>query len=155
MKTHSLFLAFLFSLFFAASYAQTKTDTVQVSGNCGSCKKRIEAAAKEAGATSANWNKDTKKLIVSYSPTTTSLKTIEQKIADSGYDTQNIKASDSAYKKLDECCQYERKQTALKKCCAQDCKDMTTCCKNAEMSCCSKESMAKNTCCTGTGCSKM
>ena len=155
MKTRSLFLSFLFSLFFATLYAQTKTDTIQVSGNCGSCKKHIETAAKEAGATYADWNKDTKKLVVSYSATITSLKTIEQKIADTGYDTQDVKASDSAYKKLDECCQYERKQTTMKECCAQDCKDMTTCCKDAEMSCCNKEAMAKNTCCTATGCHKM
>ena len=39
----------------------------------------------------------------------TNMQKIEQKVADKGYDTQNIKATDEAYFKLEECCQYERK----------------------------------------------
>jgi hypothetical protein len=36
-------------------------------------------------------------------------------VAAAGYDTEDYKASDSAYQKLDECCQYERKNLKEKK----------------------------------------
>ncbi len=44
------------------SFAQTKTETFKVSGNCGMCKTKIEKAAKDAGASSATWNEETKDL---------------------------------------------------------------------------------------------
>lgn len=85
------------------------TDSVSVNGVCGMCKKNIEKSAMDAGATFALWNKKTKVLSVKFVPGKTDMEKIEQKVADKGYDTQNIKASDSAYNKLELCCQYERK----------------------------------------------
>ena len=72
------------------------------------CKKHIESSALAAGATVANWDKKTKFLQVSYDPAITNSAKIETAIAAAGYDTQNINASDNAYKKLEECCQYDR-----------------------------------------------
>jgi hypothetical protein len=47
------------------SFSQkTKTDSFQVSGNCGMCESKIEKAAKAAGATYAEWNKDSKIITV-------------------------------------------------------------------------------------------
>jgi len=46
-------------------------------------------------------------LVVKYAATTTALK-IEQAVAAKGYDTKDVKATEAAYKKLDECCQYDR-----------------------------------------------
>lgn len=96
---------------FSATKAQTAetADSVSVNGVCSMCKKNIEKSALDAGATFAFWDKKTKVLQVKFEPGKTNMQKIEQKIADKGYDTQNIKASDEAYNKLELCCQYERK----------------------------------------------
>jgi len=101
--------AFLFS---STSFAQeVNTDTVKVWGNCGMCKKTIEKAAKSAGAKTASWNADLHQLIVSYKSDKTSNLKIQQAVAESGYDTQDVTAPDEAYNKLHGCCQYDRKPT--------------------------------------------
>ena len=101
-----LCLSFLtFSIF---TFAQAPTK-IKVSGNCGMCKKHIEKAAKDAGATTASWDKVTKLLTVSFDATKTNTDKIETAIAGAGYDTEHKEASQEAYKKLDECCQYDRK----------------------------------------------
>jgi mercuric ion binding protein len=105
-KNLTFLLAFLMMGFFAV--AQTPT-TIKVSGNCGMCKKHIEKAAKDAGATTANWDKVTKILTVSFEAGKTTTDKIETAIAGAGYDTEHKEASAEAYKKLDECCQYDRK----------------------------------------------
>lgn len=93
----------------ASLLAQTqKEEKINVSGNCGSCKKKIEKAATAAGASFASWDKTTKVLEVKFNADKTSNKKIQEKIAAAGYDTQDIKASDDAYSKLDECCRYDR-----------------------------------------------
>ncbi|MBA4198719.1 MAG: hypothetical protein C0459_14315 [Chitinophaga sp.] len=109
MKTQYILSTVIALVIANFSFAQNavKTDTIAVNGNCGSCKKNIETAAKSAGASYAIWNKDTKQLVVKYAATTTPLK-IEQAVAAKGYDTKDVKATDAAYKKLDECCQYDR-----------------------------------------------
>ncbi|SJZ47502.1 heavy-metal-associated domain-containing protein [Sediminibacterium ginsengisoli] len=115
MKTKSLFFSIAFILFATVSMAQSKTksavasEEIKVWGNCGMCKSNIEKAAKEGGATTAVWNKDTHILSVKYPSAKTGSKQIQQKIADAGYDTQDLKGNTEAYMKLDECCQYERK----------------------------------------------
>lgn len=98
-------------LAFTFTEAQTNeiADSVTVNGVCGMCKKNIEKSAMDAGATFAFWNKKTKVLNVKFDSGKTNRERIEQKIADKGYDTEDIKASDDAYNKLEMCCQYERK----------------------------------------------
>jgi mercuric ion binding protein len=112
MKAKYFMLALLFASFSLASFANT--DTIKVSGNCGICKSNIEKAAKDAGATSANWDKTTKILVVEYDVDKTSNMSIQKKVAEAGYDTQDVKASNKAYKKLEKCCQYERPNSASK-----------------------------------------
>lgn len=112
MKTLNICVALLFSIFavnFSVAQTSIKKESIKVWGNCGRCKKTIETAAKNAGATFANWNENTKLLKVSYNSSTSNSEKIQKSIAASGYDTQNFKADDQAYKKLDECCQYDRK----------------------------------------------
>lgn len=142
----------------SSAFAQQKTETLKVSGNCGMCKKTIEKSAKEAGATYARWDKESKMLTVKYSSNATNTKKIEEKIAAAGYDTPDIKATDEAYNKLDGCCQYERASATAEKtmsCCSEKCEmkdgkcaDMAACkekgcCKDQaackEKGCCSKE----------------
>ena len=114
MKAIKIFVMLCISVFatqFLFAQAPVKKEKIEVNGNCGMCKKKIESSAKAAGALSANWNVKTKYLNVSYDPTVTDVMKIEEAIATSGYDTRDVKSSDSAYHNLEECCQYERQQT--------------------------------------------
>ena len=153
MKTLSFCAVLLISIFsFNTSLAQTapqgpagKTETIKVWGNCSMCKATIEKAAKQGGAKTAVWNEDSKELQVSYAVNKTSSVKIQQAIANSGYDTQDLTADQKAYDKLHSCCKYERKDaassSAKQKCCddekcvkeAADCRS-AQCCK--DKSCC-------------------
>ncbi len=82
--------------------------TFGVRGNCGMCKSTIEKAANSvAGVSKANWDVDKKEISVSYDEATTDVASIEKAIADSGYDTENFKGSDTSYDNLPACCQYD------------------------------------------------
>ena len=111
MKLLSICAVLLISIFSSNTIkAQSqKNDSLKVWGNCGMCKSKIEKAAKNAGATVANWNEDTKQLKVSYASNKTSSTKIQEAIAKAGYDTQDFTADDKVYEKLHSCCQYERK----------------------------------------------
>lgn len=154
-KISMLFIAVLFSA--TSLFAQSKTDTIKVWGNCESCKSKIEKAAKAAGASSADWSDETLLLVVNYDAAKTSSLNIEKQIASVGYDTQDIKGADDAYQKLDKCCQYDRHDYAsslsnAKSCCSDMSKcDKEGCCK-ADMSCCKKHDQGKE-CCSGGKCS--
>ncbi len=117
MKKQLLFIAsFLFiSLFsFAQTTTTATTEKIKVWGNCEMCQSKIEKAAKAAGASYALWNEEAKLLTVTYEPSKTSSKKIQEKVAAAGYDTQDLTASDKAYKNLPGCCQYDRKPTEKK-----------------------------------------
>lgn len=86
--------------------AQTKTETLKVSGNCDMCKARIEKAAKIDGVTKAEWSEKTKTLTATFDPAKTSIDAIGKKIAEAGHDNDKAKATDKAYDKLPGCCQY-------------------------------------------------
>jgi len=158
MKTLQLFSFIAFLFISVTSFAQTQKQTVKVWGECGMCKKTIEKAAKQAGATAADWNVDSKILTVSYDAKQTDLKGIEKSVAAAGYDTKNFTASDEAYKKLHSCCQYERKASMTTtsenaaKCCsdANCCKDMKDC---TDKDCCKGKDGAKG-CTDSTTCCK-
>jgi len=152
MKTFQFFSFFAILMAFSnISFAQLKTETIPVSGNCGTCKTNIEKAAKKAGATKADWDMETKVLTVSYNSSATDDAKIQQAIAAVGYDTRDVKASDASYDKLHTCCKYERSGSSQKMSCCDnakcekidgkctgtgDCKDMG-CCKNVT---CTKKS---------------
>ncbi len=109
MKNLIVFLSFIFLS--AAAPAQEngkdiKTDTLLVSGNCGMCKKRIEKAAYVKGVKLAEWNKETKMLAVTYKPSKTSADEILKSVAAAGHDSETTTASEEAYSKLPECCNY-------------------------------------------------
>ena len=123
MKTIKIFSILLVSCLSISAFAQkTKTETIKVSGNCGMCKTKIEKAAKSAGASYAIWSEDSKELTVKYNSTSTNTAKIEQAVAGTGYDTQNIKATDATYNSLHACCKYERasETKAAASCCSKD-----------------------------------
>lgn len=154
MKKSYFMLSMLFACVTFIATAQTKTDTIKVSGNCGMCKSNIEKAATAAGAVAADWNKETKLLVVSYDAAKTSNKDIQKKIAASGYDTQDVKADDGAYENLAKCCQYDRTGANATQGGTSCCKDTEKCtkegCCKADMSCCRQGDKAD--CCANGKC---
>lgn len=122
-------LSTLFVLFAQLGFAQTKTETFKVLGECGSCKKKIETAAKSAGADYAVWNKSSKFITVKYNSTSTDQAKIQQAIAGAGYDTPEYKATDDAYNNLDDCCKYDRTASTKKASHTKAAKDTKDCSK--------------------------
>ena len=92
-----------------ASVTHYETTTFKVSGNCEMCKSKIEAALKKnAAIQSSNWDVTTKILTVTYNPHSISIDQIHQLVANVGYDTDKVKATDASYKALPGCCKYKR-----------------------------------------------
>ncbi len=120
-KTRFLFaFAILTSLIFSEKYIIAQSRDVQVEltvlGNCGMCKERIERAAFSIrGVRSADWNKNTKKLTLSYRSDRTSQETVERAIAKAGHDTENFLADEKTHANLHHCCVYERNPEFLRK----------------------------------------
>src|SRR6186997_3192204 len=80
-------------------------------------KTKTEKAAKTAGASYADWNKDTKVITVKYSSTSSNLAKIQKSIADAGYDNVGVKTTTEAYDKLHACCKYDRTESNQAKAC--------------------------------------
>lgn len=109
MKNIILFsLAAIATLLISCASTKNSVETAQftVAGNCGSCESRIEKAAYEAGAKSADWNQATDILTVTFNPSKTNTKTIKQAMANVGHDTDEFKSDDETYQNLPGCCQY-------------------------------------------------
>ena len=105
----SLFLVFAVFTNATAQSGTHKTSTFKVWGNCGTCKKTIEASLKVKGVEKADWNVKTKMITVTYDESKITLDQIQKHIAAVGYDNDKYKGDDKAYAKLPGCCQYERK----------------------------------------------
>ena len=113
MKTKFIILAVVSLIGTATAYAEKRTEKLDVKGNCGMCKTRIEKAAKSvSGVSKANWNKETKVLQLTFDDSKTNLKTIETTIAKAGHDTPQVKASDETYNALHDCCKYDRSDSS-------------------------------------------
>lgn len=79
-----------------------------VKGNCESCKARIEKAAKDAGADSAEWSAEKQSVTLNFNAQKTSADKILRKIAEVGHDNEKYKAEDQTYQNLPSCCLYDR-----------------------------------------------
>lgn len=111
MKKAILIISVLF--IGVTGFAQNKNAhaSLEVDGVCGMCKERIEKASIQAkGVKSAIWNVETHELKLIYNEGKTDLTKIQQSIADSGHDTQDIKAEDKVYEGIDNCCKYRDPQ---------------------------------------------
>lgn len=119
MKTLKYILVAIIALTVSATtYAQlsnhskmvtTKTEIFKVSGNCESCKARIEKAAKVNGVSKAVWNEKTKMLTLVYNPSKVRSVDIQKRIADVGHDTPLFRAEAKTYNALPGCCKYRNK----------------------------------------------
>ena len=83
----------------------------QVEGNCGMCMYRIQDAAKEAGAETAEWDIDTGILTISIYEDKTSVSKVRHAIALAGHDNGTFRTSDEVYENLHSCCKYREGET--------------------------------------------
>lgn len=82
-----------------------KRETITVQGGaCGTCKKKIESAARGGGASYAKWDMGSKILTVSYDIQYANSEKIQKRIARAGFDTPLVKADPKAVQQLDSCC---------------------------------------------------
>ena len=108
-KTIVLMFSAMLMLGIQNVFAETKSDKIKVAGNCGMCEKRVEKAALGVpGVSKADWNKDTKEMVVDFDSSKTSLDKVEATIAKVGHDTPLHKADAKTYESLPACCKYER-----------------------------------------------
>jgi ribonuclease BN (tRNA processing enzyme) len=152
MRTFQLsIISFVFILLAQTSFAQKTKETIKVAGECGMCKTKIEASAKNAGATYAVWDVASKELTVKYNGNSSSNDKIQQEIAKVGYDTPKYKATEEAYDGLHECCKYDRSSDAESKCCDGEKCTEGKCMKDGkctpDMSCCKDSGCADKDCC--------
>ena len=154
MKMQYLVLSFMFVIAgICAANAQKATnsfikkESIRVQGECSMCKKKIENAALSAGAANAYWDENSKMLSVSYDRYKTNTASIETAVAAAGYDTKDKLATNEAYNKLPECCQYTR-STAAVKCCNNEmaCSKDTNCCAGEKCDPASKMCADMSTC---------
>ena len=102
-------LVTMFLMTTAVVFAGEKTEKFKVKGNCGMCEKRIEKAANAVkGVQNADWDKESKMMVVKFDDAKTSTDNIEKAIAKVGHDTPHHKAKDEVYEELPGCCKYDR-----------------------------------------------
>lgn len=94
----------MFLGFVAQTEAKRVIDTLTVEGNCSMCKERIETALDVRGVKYANWNIETKKLVVAYNDKRISLEEISAIIQKQGHSTNLGKAEKTTQNKLPLCC---------------------------------------------------
>ncbi len=92
-----------------AEEGEIKMTLFAVSGNCGMCKARIEKTAKDVeGVVNAVWDQETKDLTLEFNADKVDVELVRSKIAASGHDTGEFKASQEVYESLPPCCMYDR-----------------------------------------------
>ena len=93
----------------AENAENTVNESFKVYGNCGMCEKTIEGALKDIdGIYSADWDRQTKMMAVSYDKTKHNQREIKEKISKVGYDTEDTKSTAETYDQLPACCHYDR-----------------------------------------------
>lgn len=108
IKSFTIVLLFVAATSAIAQEKIKKVETAKfrVSGVCEMCEKRIENAALIKGVKLAEWNKETQILKVIFKTKNTNEDAIHKAVAEAGHDTEKVKATNDAYKKLPGCCAY-------------------------------------------------
>ena len=95
----------------AAAISKLETLTVKTSAICESCKARIEKALKNVdGVQAAILNLNNKKIKIKYDASKTNPDQLRLAIANSGYDADDVKRNEEAFKHLPMCCQNPEKE---------------------------------------------
>ena len=90
----------------ASGWAQKAELTFGVSGLCGMCENRIEAAFDQKGIVAADFNLDTKKIHVVYKVKKWNEESLHKLATGVGHDTDKYKATDEQYANMHGCCKY-------------------------------------------------
>lgn len=115
IKMKNIIVLLLVSFLGFSTNAQEKKNknaqyTFEVNGNCELCQKRIQKAALSvSGVKSVTWNIETHHLNLILNENKNSVLEVKKAIAKAGHDTDEVRATDEAYKNLHSCCVYERK----------------------------------------------
>ncbi|OQX99926.1 MAG: hypothetical protein B6I24_01370 [Bacteroidetes bacterium 4572_128] len=111
----------LFSILFTQnSFSQKKEKKIleaeiKTTAICGMCKDRIEKIlAYEKGIKSSEVDYKTGIVKVKYKSHKTDINKIREAIANAGYNADDVKKNEEAYKKLPDCCKKEKEK---KSCC--------------------------------------
>ena len=78
-----------------------------VSGVCGMCEERIEAALDVVGVKSAEWDKETQLIEISYNPKKIKVEDFHNLLSAAGHKTDLKEANKEAYSSLPGCCKYD------------------------------------------------
>tara|TARA_X000000368_G_C22560716_1_gene506293 strand:+ start:40 stop:411 length:372 start_codon:yes stop_codon:yes gene_type:complete len=85
---------------------KSKKVVIKTSSQCGMCKDKIEGVLNYTkGIVYANLDVPTQRLTVKFKPNKISFVELKNKIADIGYDADDVKAKEEDVKKLPRCCQ--------------------------------------------------
>lgn len=85
--------------------------SIPVAGVCGMCRARIKKVTRQIeGVVESDWDEEAQMLTIKYDKDLTNTEAIENAVAASGHDTQNVKAPDEVYDNLPACCLYDRLQ---------------------------------------------
>ena len=101
-----ILLLFIIATTLLSAKSKKITIELEVSGNCGNCKKRIQKAVDLKSVGHADWNSDTKKMKLTYRADKIELETIKEAILAIGHDVEGKVASHEIYQALPACCQY-------------------------------------------------
>jgi periplasmic mercuric ion binding protein len=108
MNPIKLLLVIVFTTFSMSVFGQADSTSFKVAGNCGMCKKRIEASVKGPAVTFASWNVKSKIMTIKFDPAKINPEQLQQKIVGVGHDTERFKAQKQVYDELPGCCLYDR-----------------------------------------------
>ncbi len=109
MMVLTFFAGFLIGCSPKQDESKIETTTIKVETiQCDMCVSNITEALKQTdGVQSVNVDLKEKIATVQYLPAKINLSSLEQTIANAGYDANNTKRNMEAYEKLDECCKID------------------------------------------------
>jgi periplasmic mercuric ion binding protein len=109
MKKYLMIMIAAFTMHYTnaqeATKKKTETVVIQTSAQCGDCEERIESALNYLkGVVFAELDNETKKVTVKYKTSALTVAQIKQKIAETGYAADEVKATEEGIDKLPACC---------------------------------------------------
>ena len=99
-------LVMIMTLVSISAYAQKANLTFGVSGLCGMCENRIEAAFDQKGIVAADYDLEKKTIHVVYKAKKWNEESLHKLATGVGHDTDKYKADDEIYANIHGCCKY-------------------------------------------------
>jgi mercuric ion binding protein len=109
MKRNLLYFAATLSILTGCGNPNEVTKNFHVYGNCMMCEETIEGSLDSInGISIGDWDRKTKQMVVTFDSTKISFSEVKDKIANVGYDMEDVRAEDDVYQGLHKCCKYQR-----------------------------------------------